>query len=57
MKSRQGEKIKLMSVDEMLKVPEGEPIIEIKVDRIYAFKNHPFRVLDDVKMRELEESI
>ena len=57
MKSRPGEKIKLMSVDEMLKVPEGEPIIEIKVDRIYAFENHPFRVLDDEKMRELEESI
>lgn len=57
MKSRPGEKIKLMSVDEMLKVPAGEPIIEIKVDRIYAFENHPFRVLDDDKMRELEESI
>jgi ParB family chromosome partitioning protein len=57
MKSRPGEKIKLISVDEMLKVPKGEPIIEIKVDRIHAFEKHPFRVLDDVKMRELEESI
>ncbi len=57
MKSRLGEKIKLMSVDELLKVPEGEPIIEIEVDRINPFENHPFRVLDDDKMRELEESI
>ncbi|MDF2854623.1 MAG: ParB/RepB/Spo0J family partition protein [Neobacillus sp.] len=46
-----------MSVDELLKVPEGEPIIEIEVDIIYAFENHPFRVLDDDKMRELEESV
>ncbi len=57
MKNRPGEKIKLMNVDELLKVPEGEPIIEIELDRIYAFENHPFRVLDDDKMRELEESV
>ena len=46
-----------MSVDELLKVPAGEPIIEIEVERIYAFENHPFRVLNDDKMRELEESV
>ena len=57
MKSRSGEKIKLMSVDELLGVPDGEPMIEIPIDNIREFKDHPFKVLEDEKMKELVSSI
>ena len=53
MKTRSGEKIKLMSVDELLGVPEGEPVSEIEINKIYEFKNHPFKVKNDDKMKEL----
>ena len=57
MKPRSGEKIKLLSVDELLGVPTGDPVSEIDVDKIYPFKNHPFKVIDDERMEELTESI
>lgn len=57
MKTRSGEKIKLMSVDELLGVPEGEPVTEIEISKVYDFKNHPFKVRDDDKMKDLVESI
>lgn len=57
MKTRSGEKIKLMSVDELLGVSEGEPVSEIEIRKIYEFKNHPFKVKNDDKMKELIESI
>lgn len=57
MKQRSGEKITLLSVDELLGVPSGDPITEIDVDRIYPFENHPFKVADDERMEELIESI
>lgn len=57
MKNRPGEKIKLMTVDQLLKVPEGELSEQIPVDDIREFENHPFKVLDDEKMKELVESI
>ncbi len=57
MSSRSGEKIKLLSVDELLGVPAGESAVEIEISKIYAFENHPFKVLDDDKMLELTESI
>ena len=57
MKQRSGEKIQLLSVDELLGVPSGDPITEIDVERIYQFKNHPFKVADDERMEELTESI
>ncbi len=57
MKNRPGEKIKLMTVDQLLKVPEGELSEQIPVDDIREFANHPFKVLNDDKMRELIESI
>ena len=57
MKTRSGEKIKLMSVDKLLGVPEGEPVLDIEVSQICDFKNHPFKVKDDDKMKELVESI
>ena len=57
MKQRSGEKIKMLSVDELLGVPSGEPVTDIEVDKIYAFEGHPFKVVDDEKMEELVESI
>ena len=57
MKSKSAEKIKFMTVDELLGVPAGETAEEIDIDKVYEFKNHPFKVIDDASMHELEESI
>lgn len=57
MKQRPGEKIKMLSVDELLGVPSGDPVTDIEVEKIYAFENHPFKVIEDEKMDELIESI
>jgi len=57
MKSRSGQKLKLTSVEELLGVPNEESAVEIDVDSICSFKNHPFKVLDDSKMDDLVESI
>ena len=54
---RVGQKIKLTSVDELLYVPKVEGAVEIEVDKIRPFKDHPFKVIDDEKMHELVESI
>ena len=57
MKARSGEKIKLTTVDELLGVPNEEASIEIDINSIHGFKNHPFKVMDDEKMNYLVESI
>lgn len=57
MKSRSGEKIKLTSIDELLGVVNEESAMEIEINRIHAFKDHPFKVLDDEKMADLVESV
>ena len=57
MKQRSGEKNKMLSVDELLGVPSGEPVTDIEVDKIYAFEGHPFKVVNDEKMEDLVESI
>ena len=53
------EKIHFASVEELLGAPAttGEGTVEIKVDQIYPFENHPFKVVDDEKMDDLVESI
>ena len=51
------EKIHLTSVDELFGLENAESSIEIGIDRIRSFKDHPFRVLDDDKMADLVESI
>ena len=56
MKNRPGEKIKLASLDELGVVNE-ESAMEIEINKIHAFKNHPFKVLDDEKMQDLIESV
>lgn len=50
MKNRPGEKIKLASIDELLGVVNEESAMEIEINKIHAFKNHPFKVLDDEKI-------
>lgn len=57
MKNRPGEKIKLASFDELLGVVNEESAMEIEINKIHAFKNHPFKVLDDEKMQDLIESV
>ena len=57
MKQRLGEKIKLKSVDELLGVSNEESNMDIPMEQITPFKNHPFKVVDDDKMTELVESI
>lgn len=54
---RPGQKIKMTSIDELLCVPEVEGTTEIDIRAIYAFENHPFKVIDDEKMDELVDSI
>ena len=57
MAKRPGQKITMTSIDELLCVPDTEGTIDIEVDAIYPFENHPFKVKDDKKMEELVESI
>ena len=52
-----GQKIKMLSIDELLGVPEEKGVTEIEVAKITGFKNHPFKVIDDDKMHELVESV
>lgn len=54
---RVGQKIAMPSIDELLGVPASEGSTEIEVAKIHAFKDHPFKVIDDDKMHELVESI
>lgn len=57
MVKRPGQKITMTSIDELLCVPDTEGTIDLDVEAIYPFENHPFKVLDDEKMEELTESI
>lgn len=51
------EKMKLTSIDELLRVPASTGTKEIEIGLIRPFRNHPFRVVDDEKMDELVESV
>lgn len=52
------EKVHFETVEELLGAPvEKDVTAEIRIDQIYPFENHPFKVLDDDKMAELVESI
>lgn len=57
MAKRPGQKITMTSIDELLCVPDTEGTIDIDVEAIYPFENHPFKVIDDERMEELTESI
>lgn len=53
------EKIHFASVEELLGAPASAGIetVEIRVDQIYPFENHPFKVMDDDRMTDLVDSI
>ena len=36
---------------------DGETIIQMEIERLKTFKDHPFKVQDDVDMKLLKESI
>ena len=57
MKERVGQKIKLKSVEEILGVVGEESAMEIEIAKIHPFKNHPFHVVDDDRMKRLVDSI
>ena len=57
MKSKSADKIKMPSIDELLRVSGEESATDIEISRIHSFANHPFKVLDDDKMDDLVKSI
>lgn len=56
-KLRPGQKIKMVSVDELLGCAGEESSLEIDINQIQLFQNHPFKVVDDAKMDDLVNSI
>lgn len=50
-------KIKLSFVDALFGLENSESSVQIRVDEIRSFKDHPFKVIEDEKMVELVESI
>ena len=57
MRTRNGEKFKLESVEELLGIQNEESAMDIEISKIQSFRAHPFKVLDDDKMQELIDSI
>ena len=54
--------IQLTSYDELLGINEAEQntlnqIVEVPLNELHPFRNHPFHVNDDEKMAETVESI
>ena len=56
-----GEKIKLQSYADMFgnetENDAFEQIKDVALSELHAFKNHPFKVIDDSKMEEMTESV
>lgn len=60
MKSKSAQKIKLTSYDDLFgtnEQPSGEVVTFVPINLFHAFKDHPFRVVDDEKMQETVESV
>lgn len=60
MKSGSAQKVKLASFDDLFGGSEpasGEIIKSVPISQFHPFKDHPFRVSDDVKMQETVESV
>lgn len=58
MKSKSAQKIKLTSYDDLFRTneqPSGEVVTSVPINLFHAFKDHPFRVVDDEKMQETVE--
>lgn len=47
MKNRSGEKIRLASIDELLGVVNEEAAMEIEINKIHPFRNHPCEVIPE----------
>ena len=58
-----GRNIKLTSYDDLFSTEESradaqrEKVMEIPLSELHPFRNHPFKVLDDEKMRDTADSI
>ena len=48
--TRPGQKIKLKSVEELLGVVNEESAMDIEIEKIRPFKDHPFKVVDDIRV-------
>ena len=57
MRTKNGEKFKLESVEELLGIQNEESAMDIEINKICPFRKHPFKVIDDEKMQETVESI
>ena len=52
------EKVQFETVEQLLGAPiEKDATTEVRIDQIFPFENHPFKVLDDDKMDDLVQSI
>ena len=52
--------IKFESLDDLFGIPKTsneQTISMVPIEELYAFENHPYRVVDETKMDELVESI
>lgn len=56
-KDRPGEPWHLIDVDELLTAESDEDIVELPLEKIDPFEDHPFKVLDDEMMQDLACSI
>ena len=62
-KNGSASKIRIDSFDDLFgsteieKSNSTEQVVEVSLEELHTFKNHPFRVLDDAKMEETVESI
>ena len=62
-KTGSASKIKIDSFDDLFgssleeNSNQAEQVVEVPLEDLHTFKNHPFRVLDDAKMEETVESI
>ena len=54
---RPGEKEDYMEVRKEDQRDQDEKVVEIEIERLRDFKNHPFKVQADSQMKELQESI
>lgn len=57
MASKMSERLNFKSVEELLGVVNEEAAMDIEIYKISGFKGHPFKVVDDEKMKELVDSI
>lgn len=60
MKTKSAQKVKLTSYDDLFGTSEpasGEMVTNVPLHQLHTFKDHPFRVVDDVKMQETVESV